>query len=128
MKTIHDDKSRQDLFNKPPNSNIVNDNHLPSTSADYEKSEAIIYEMSDGQIEALPHFCLTRISKPKNNKGQIHVFYNSGKITIKGRNLENLLKKIAFKKIAIIRITHPDDDSPTSENSFSIDEITFEEN
>lgn len=122
MKTIHDDKSRQELFNKPQH----NDNYLPSTSTDYESSDNILYGMSDGRIKIFPNFCISETEL--DGKGTIRVYYSRGTIVIKGRNLEELANRFAAKKIAAIRVTPPNINISENNNSFYIDEITFEEN
>jgi len=127
MKTIQDDKTRLDLFNKPQ----VNDNHLPTTSTDYENNENILYEMSNGGIKVFPNFCISETDL--DEKGILRVFYSRGTIIIRGRNLSELAKLYAAKKIAAIRVTPTNINTEKNENltggsSFSIDKITFEEN
>ena len=119
MKTIHDDKMRQDLFSKPQG----NDNHSPAVARDYENNETVLYEITSRVIKVFPNFCMLEIFL--DEKGTLHVFYNRGNIIIKGRNLEELIRRLASRKIALIRVTST---TTENENSFCIDSIEFEEN
>jgi len=126
MTGIHDNQSRQELFSTKQD----NDNRLPTTSTDFENSETVLYEMGDGAMEVFPHFCLARISKPKGDRGLIHIIYNTGNIIITGRKLEELVKRLAARKIAVVRVTPPlpENGEQTNNDLFHIDSITFEEN
>lgn len=122
MNTLHDDKTRQDLFSKPQD----NDNYSPTVARDYENNETILYELTSGGMRVFPNFCMSGIFI--DDKGLLRIYYGLGTIVIQGRNLKEVVKQLASKKIAIIRITATDEATIDTGSIFSIDSITFEEN
>lgn len=120
MTTLHDKKSRHELFGKAVAD--TNDNQLPTVSRDYVGNDSFIFKLSNGEIRDFPHFCRAQTSM--NLKGDIRMLYSTGTIVITGKGLDELLLMLASKNVHILRVTPKEDEN---RESFCIDSITYEE-
>ena len=120
MTTLHDKKSRHELFGKAVTQ--TNDNQSPTVSRDYTGNDVMLFELSNGDVRGFPHFCLAQIFM--GMKGDVRILYSTGTIVIKGKGLDELVRMLASKTVNILRVTPKEDEN---QESFCIDSITYEE-